>query len=29
MIKFIQGCFLGILCFTMPMLVYVYVTGGF
>ena len=29
MLKFLQGCLLGLLCFTMPMLVYVYVTGGF
>lgn len=29
MIKFIQGCLLGLLCFTMPMLVYVLSTGGF
>lgn len=29
MIKFIQGCFLGLLCFTFPLLIYVYMTGGF
>lgn len=29
MIKFLQGCFLGLLCFTVPMIVYVYMTGGF
>lgn len=29
MIKFLQGCLMGLLCFTMPMLIYVYMTGGF
>jgi hypothetical protein len=29
MIKFIQGCILGVLCFTIPLLIYVYTTGGF
>lgn len=29
MIKFLQGCILGLLCFTLPLIVYVYTTGGF
>lgn len=29
MIKFLQGCFLGLICFTIPLLIYVYTTGGF
>lgn len=29
MIKFLQGCFLGVLCFTVPMIIYVLTTGGF
>lgn len=29
MIKFLQGCLLGLLCFTFPLVVYVYTIGGF
>ena len=29
MIKFMQGCILGLLCFTIPLIVYVLSTGGF
>lgn len=29
MIKFLQGCLVGLLCFTLPLLIYVYRTGGF
>jgi len=29
MIKFLQGCLMGLLCFTIPLLIYVYMTGGF
>jgi hypothetical protein len=29
MIKFLQGCLLGLICFTVPLLIYVYTTGGF
>jgi len=29
MIKFLQGCLLGLLCFTVPLIIYVYKTGGF
>ena len=29
MIKFLQGCILGLLCFTVPMIVYILTTGGF
>ena len=29
MIKFLQGCILGLLCFTIPLIVYVLTTGGF
>lgn len=29
MIKFLQGCFLGVLCFTVPLIIYVLTTGGF
>lgn len=29
MLKFIQGCILGLLCFTIPLMIYVYKTGGF
>jgi hypothetical protein len=29
MLKFIQGCLLGVICFTIPLLIYVYKTGGF
>lgn len=29
MIKFLQGCVLGVLCFTVPMIIYVLTTGGF
>jgi hypothetical protein len=29
MIKFLQGCLLGLICFTIPLLIYVYKTGGF
>ena len=29
MVKFLQGCILGVLCFTLPILVYIYTTGGF
>lgn len=29
MIKFLQGCILGLLCFTIPLIVYVLSTGGF
>ena len=29
MIKFLQGCVLGLLCFTVPMIVYILTTGGF
>jgi hypothetical protein len=28
MLKFIQGCLLGLLCFTVPLIIYVYMTGG-
>ena len=28
MIKFIQGCLLGLLCFTIPLIIYVLTTGG-
>ena len=29
MLKFLQGCLVGFLCFTIPLLIYVYKTGGF
>lgn len=28
MIKFLQGCLLGLLCFTIPLIIYVLNTGG-
>ena len=28
MLKFLQGCLLGLLCFTIPLVVYVLSTGG-
>jgi hypothetical protein len=28
MIKFMQGCILGLLCFTLPIVIYVLSTGG-
>jgi len=28
MIKFLQGCLLGLLCFALPLVVYVLSTGG-
>jgi len=27
--EFLQGCILGLLCFTVPLIIYVYRTGGF
>jgi len=29
MIKLLQGFILGLLCFTIPLVIYVYTTGGF
>lgn len=28
MLKFLQGCVLGVLCFTIPLIIYVINTGG-
>ena len=28
MLKFLQGCILGLLCFTLPLIIYVITTGG-
>jgi hypothetical protein len=28
MIQFLQGCILGVLCFTIPLIFYVVTTGG-
>jgi hypothetical protein len=29
MIKLLQGFILGVVCFTIPLVIYVYTTGGF
>ena len=28
MVKFLQGCILGLICFTLPLIIYVITTGG-